>query len=687
MNFPTLSIRQLLAGLVLATTVPLLALALMMFERLIAFERQSVREGLVSNARSLAALIDNEIDTHAAVAASLATSPHLQNGDFGAFRVQATQSLEFLSGAGLRLSDPQGRTVMTTLQAVGDEMLLSRDTLTKAWVTGRSQVSDIVTWPVSQRQTAFIAYPVFKDGSPFYSIVVDLNPERLFALIEKKFGGQAMIGVIDRNYKFLARTPGHNEKLGTPASEGWQAAMARTPAGIAEFSTLEGTPSVTAYAPTRDGWTVGIAYPLTAMNAPVHRILGMGALLSASVVALSLAFGAYLGGRLSRSMSRLAAAARKVGHGEVVTEKASGFREAAAIGEALSVASHELARRETALGESETKYRGVFENAAVGVGLVGPDGRWRDVNQRLCEIVGYTRAELQRQRFRDLVHPDDLQAHSAEASKLLAGKQSGYTAEKRYLRKDGSTVWVGVTAASQCDEGGAPSCIIVVVRDITARKEAQEHQRFLLNELAHRSKNQLAVIQAMVSQTAHTAGSLQEFVERLGQRLRALAISIDLLVAEDKLGAPLAEVVRQQLGAFEISEPRLIIEGPDISVSGDAAHAIGLALHELATIRSNTARGHRRMGWSRSVGFRMATGPSRLRLDWVEKGGPLVTPPRCRGFGQAVIEHMVAQKLEATVELKFLSEGLRWTLSIPPLHFSPVRSGEGGDAAKLDVVG
>ena len=328
---------------------------------------------------------------------------------------------------------------------------------------------------------------------------------------------------------------------------------------------------------------MGIAYPLTAMNAPVHRILGMGALLSASVVAFSLAFGAYLGGRLSRTMARLAAAARKVGHGEVVTEKASGFREAASIGEALSVASHELARRETALRESETKYRGVFENAAVGVGLVGPDERWRDVNQRLCEIVGYTRAELQRQRFRDLVHPDDLKAHSAEAIKLLAGQQSGYTAEKRYLRKDGSTVWVGVSAASQCDAGGAPSCIIVVVRDITARKEAQEHQRFLLNELAHRSKNQLAVIQAMVSQTAHTAGSLQEFVERLGQRLRALAISIDLLVAQDKLGAPLAEVVRQQLGAFEISEPRLIIEGPDISVSGDAAHAIGLALHELAT--------------------------------------------------------------------------------------------------------
>ena len=86
MNFPTLSIRQLLAGLVLATTVPLLALALMMFERLIAFERQSVREGLVSNARSLAALIDNEIDTHTAVAASLATSPNLQNGVRGVSR-------------------------------------------------------------------------------------------------------------------------------------------------------------------------------------------------------------------------------------------------------------------------------------------------------------------------------------------------------------------------------------------------------------------------------------------------------------------------------------------------------------------------------------------------------------------------------------------------------------------------
>ena len=101
--------RQLLVALVLGTAVPLLALALVMFQQLIAHERQAVRDGLMSNARSLGALVDKEIDTHMAVAAILATSLALESGDLGRFRAQAERALTMVPGAWGSVIDPAGQ--------------------------------------------------------------------------------------------------------------------------------------------------------------------------------------------------------------------------------------------------------------------------------------------------------------------------------------------------------------------------------------------------------------------------------------------------------------------------------------------------------------------------------------------------------------------------------------------------
>src|SRR5262249_49192076 len=119
--------------------------------------------------------------------------------------------------------------------------------------------------------------------------------------------------------------------------------------------------------------------------------------------------------------------------------------------------------------------------------------------------------------------------------------------------------------------------------DVTERKEGEAHLRLLLRELTHRSKNLLAVIQAMARQTAHHAGSIDGVLSQFGARVQALAASHDLLVRESWYGASLAELVRSQLsGYLGGAQTQVSIEGPAIALKPEAAQNLGLALHELA---------------------------------------------------------------------------------------------------------
>ena len=130
----------------------------------------------------------------------------------------------------------------------------------------------------------------------------------------------------------------------------------------------------------------------------------------------------------------------------------------------------ERKQAEEALRESEERFRSTFENAPVGMAHVGLDGRWLRVNDTLCEITGYSRKELLAKTFGDITHPDDLEKSWARVQSLLAGELSTYSMEKRYLRKDGSLVWVEITISLRRDAEGRPLYLIGAIEDITDRK-------------------------------------------------------------------------------------------------------------------------------------------------------------------------------------------------------------------------
>jgi PAS domain S-box-containing protein len=122
---------------------------------------------------------------------------------------------------------------------------------------------------------------------------------------------------------------------------------------------------------------------------------------------------------------------------------------------------------------TETRFEATFEQAAVGIALLTPDGRWLRVNRKLSDIVGYRPDELLTKSFQDITHPDDLSSDLELVRQVLAGEISTYTLEKRYLRKDGSIVWINLSVSLVRQPDGSPDYFISVVEDISARKDVE----------------------------------------------------------------------------------------------------------------------------------------------------------------------------------------------------------------------
>jgi PAS domain S-box-containing protein len=231
----------------------------------------------------------------------------------------------------------------------------------------------------------------------------------------------------------------------------------------------------------------------------------------------------------------------------------------------------------------------------------------------------------------------------------------------------GSVRWYDFHIQALRDAEGTIIGLTGAAVDITERKEGEAHLRLLMRELTHRSKNLLAVIQAMARQTAKHAGNVERFLGRFGERLQALSRSHDLLVQEGWHGASLDDLVRSQLGHYlDRKNSQVSIEGEDVQLKPEAAQSLGLALHELATNAAkygalSRVRGHVDIAWKKLPPEQGRA----IELRWIETKGPKVSGPKRRGFGSMVIEHNLARAIEAQVKLAFEPDGLKCRMIVP----------------------
>lgn len=189
---------------------------------------------------------------------------------------------------------------------------------------------------------------------------------------------------------------------------------------------------------------------------------------------------------------------------------------------------------ERRLEESEERFRGAFEGAAIGMAMVAPDGRWLRVNDSLTRLLGYSSDELLDLTFQDITHPDDLQRDLEAVKDVLGGRLSWYHMEKRYVRKDGTIVWGLLAVSLVRDAAGVPAYFISQISDITAAKTAEDSRRRALGELPAEpralSERELDVVRCVADgrTTVETAAALgiagdtvQTLVKRAARKLGA----------------------------------------------------------------------------------------------------------------------------------------------------------------------
>lgn len=211
------------------------------------------------------------------------------------------------------------------------------------------------------------------------------------------------------------------------------------------------------------------------------------------------------------------------------------------------------------------------------------------------------------------------------------------------------------------DRKGNPNQLATVTRDITDRKQHEEHLNLLMHEVNHRAKNMLSVVQAISHQTA--AKSPKDFLARFTERLQALTANQDLLVRNDWGGVDIEDLVRAQLAAFaDLIGSRISVHGPKLRFNSTAAQAVGLALHELATNASKYGALSAKTG---SVEVCWRSDGDIFVMNWTELGGPPVSAPTQRGFGSTVLGLMVKRSVEGEVHLDYAPSGVIWTLTCP----------------------
>ena len=330
---------------------------------------------------------------------------------------------------------------------------------------------------------------------------------------------------------------------------------------------------------------------------------------------------------------------------------------------------------------SEIRYRRLFEAAQDGVLLLDPDTcKITDANPFMTKLLSYAHDELVGKELYEIGLMKDESA-SLEMFRKLKSEHHVRYEDLPLKSRDGRHQEVEVVA-NLYDENGR-AVIQCNIRDITERKRTEEHNKLLMAEINHRSMNLLAVVQAVAHQTART-GDPATFVARLFDRIDGLAASQDLLIKNQWEGVDLADLVAAQLAHFkDLIGARVMLDGPPVRLTPEAAQGIGMALHELATnagkygaLSNDDGRVH--ISWQ----FGTANGPVFL-MSWSEAGGPAVALPTRKGFGQMVIGRMVEAAVDGTAEIDYRESGFSWRLSAPfagTLQKERLASSAGDDA-------
>jgi PAS domain S-box-containing protein len=655
---------QLQGMLGCAIIAPLLLFGVYTGARVAVAQLRLVQNDLMSEARILSAGVDREIVGEIERLLGLAASPSLRQGDFAEFQRQAEASLALLQRGNIVLIDRNMQQLVNTFVPFGKPLpkAVVPKPVESTFATGKPQVTGVFMAPVVDYFMFGITVQVEIGGESRYVLGRSQDQRalaRLVAANELPLGW--LVVVADRAHRIIARSDEEDAFIGKelPPAQ-WHRAE---PGGVFEFTDSEGQPSLQAYATSElTGWETVVWAPKALVEAPARAVWWTIALTALLAFMLVVALASWLGRIVARSVGHAAGAAIALGKGDPPPLSGTPVAEVNTLMAELRGAAARRQAAEYLLRESESTFRAMFEVSSVGKVEIDPKiGRFLRANAAMCRFVGYSEAELLARTVFDITHPDDRASARELLRRMATGELAVFDMEKRYIRKDGNTVWARVTANIIRDESGQPLRDTAVVQDITPHKEREEREHLLMREVNHRAKNMLSVVDAIAHQTA--ARNPEDFIERFSQRIQALSANQDLLVRNEWNGVEIADLARAQLAHFaDLIGSRIAMKGPKLRLNPASAQAIGLALHELATNAGkygalSTDAGRVDVCWG--------SNGDTLTMSWTERDGPPVSAPKRRGFGSIVMQAMAERSVDGKIDLDYASLGLTWRLSCP----------------------
>jgi two-component system, chemotaxis family, CheB/CheR fusion protein len=317
------------------------------------------------------------------------------------------------------------------------------------------------------------------------------------------------------------------------------------------------------------------------------------------------------------------------------------------------------------IDEQLRRFAFLIDNSRDFIGMFDLDGRPLYVNKAGLALVGLEgMAKARGLSLQDFIFPEDRQQITEEVLPRVLREDHG-TIEIRF--RDFTTdepVWMSCSVFTLRAEDDRPIGFATISQNIDVRKQDDERMELLIDELNHRVRNTLAIVNAIATQTMEHTPSVQDFRRAFGGRIAALAKTHTLLATKRWNASTLHELIVQQLEPYSRDRADAVhVEGPRLLVNPKQALTLSLVMHELA---ANAAKyGALSVPSGRvEIGWRIEPGRS-LQLSWREAGGPRVAPPNGRGFGSQLIEFNIAHEFGGEAKLDYRPAGVECVLRIP----------------------
>jgi PAS domain S-box-containing protein len=593
------TLRAHLIRLVLVTLLPPLVFSALVFYLFARDERAALQSGMTETVRALRQAVDTELKSNVNTLEALASSELLDRGDLQGFYRMAKRALASQEGwKTIILHDPSGRELFNLLTPFGAApgSAIERKAFNEALQTKSPAFVGFVQSPRTGRVVA-LRVPVLRGDEVKYLLTAAIDTETFSGILVKQGLSRGFAATLyDQNKTIIARVPDPGKFIGSRVPEILDRIDGREREGWTKGQNAQGRNSYAVFSRSEiSGYTIALVVPAAAIEGPLRRSLSAVAAAGLIFLALGISLAVAIGRRISEPIKSVMLSAEAIGRGgQAAALPPSSVVEVETLRRSIEDSGRLLEERrqiEQARWESEQRFSAICNQVTVGIVQCEIDGRFLLVNDGYCKIVDRPGDELREMRMEELIHPDDVPLYRQQMERLVSEARRS-PVEMRYVRPNGTHVWVSSDMSLVSDAEGRPQYFVAVAQDINDRKRAEEELYRLKDDLEKR----------VAARTEELTRTNTELFRTLDQRekLEAQLRQAQKMEAVGALAGGIAHDFNNILGIIAVHASALRnvpAEAPDAAEKGaailDASQRGAALVQQLLTFAEEKAAEHK----------------------------------------------------------------------------------------------